>query len=59
LVGIAHSYHNSVDDCVVVTFSDHNVKEDPKEITKMMKAQEHVQKITKESLTQQLNKLKD
>ena len=40
LVGIAHAHHNSVDDCVVVTFSDKGLVEDPKEITKFIKASE-------------------
>jgi hypothetical protein len=40
LAGVAHAHHNSVDDCVVVTFSDQGVKEDPREISKMIKAQE-------------------
>jgi hypothetical protein len=40
LVGVSHAFHNSVEDCVVVTFSDKGVKEDPKDITKMIKAAE-------------------
>jgi hypothetical protein len=40
LVGIAYAHHNSVDDCVVITFSDKALVEDPKEITKFIKAAE-------------------
>jgi hypothetical protein len=37
---VAHAYHNSVNDCVVVTFCDKGIKEDPRDITKMIKAAE-------------------
>ena len=58
LVGIAHAHHNSVDDCVVVTFSDKGLMEDPKEITKFIKASEQAQAMAKTRITEQIEKLK-
>lgn len=58
LVGIAHAHHNSVDDCVVVTFSDKALVDDPKEITKFIKATEQAQAMAKTRISEQIEKLK-
>lgn len=58
LIGIAHAHHNSVDDCVVVTFSDKALVEDPKEITKFIKASEQAQAMAKTKISEQIEKLK-
>lgn len=58
LVGIAYAHHNSVDDCVVITFSDKALVEDPKEITKFIKAAEQAQAMSKTRISEQIEKLK-
>jgi hypothetical protein len=37
ICGVAHSFHNSVDHCVVIVFADH-AREDTKKLMKLMNA---------------------
>lgn len=39
LIGLAHAFHNAVNDCVVIVFSD-QAREDTKELMKIREAEE-------------------
>jgi hypothetical protein len=46
LLGLAHSFHNAMSDCVVLVFSD-QAREDTKELMKLRQAEKKAQLNTK------------